>query len=271
MTSPVRKNRFRTSFMLSVIMFTVLFSYRYVIHDTALKLFRTHIRGMSKPRASGLAEREKIARILKHYDEHLFGIDVSQYQGSIDWSKVEVIDDSVQIGFVICRATIGSDLVDSEYDRNWQNAMKKNLVRGAYHYYRPNENSIKQAVNFIAQVELGPGDLPPILDIEALPEIQSIDNLKVGLKRWLDMVEAHYGVKPIIYSGDHYFQTHLEEAPFDEYPIWIANYSQSRNPRRVEWVMWQFTEQGRVPGIGSHVDLNVLAGGTAELQALQIK
>ena len=64
--------------------------------------------------------------------------------------------------------------------------------------------------NFIKNVKLAPGDLPPILDIEKMSDIQSSDNLLKGIANWLEIIENHYGVKPIIYSGAHFFNDYLK-------------------------------------------------------------
>src|SRR5690606_11257470 len=93
--------------------------------------------------------------------------------------------------FIYIRATMGEKAKDSKFKTNWKAVKKRNKLRGAYHYFRPNENSIKQANNFIKTVDLEPGDLPPVLDIEEMPRNQSMDSLKTGLKRWLVQSEEH--------------------------------------------------------------------------------
>ena len=143
------------------------------------------------------------------------------------------------------------------------------IIRGAYHYYRPNENSLEQAELFIKTVKLKKGDLPPVLDIEKLPRKQSLENLKVGLKRWLEKVESHYNVKPIIYSGDSYYTDFLEKE-FRDYPFWIANYTQELEDIDNDWRFWQFTENAAVSGIKGNVDLNIFNGGYPELRELTI-
>ena len=124
------------------------------------------------------------------------------------------------------------------FKENWKASKERQLIRGAYHYYRPNENSIEQANNFIKNVKLEKGDLPPVLDIEKLPKSQSIDSLKVGLRRWLKKVEKHYKVKPIIYSGESYYNDFLKKE-FSDYPLWIANYNFWRNHLEDDWIYFQ--------------------------------
>jgi lysozyme len=83
-------------------------------------------------------------------------------------------------------------------------------------------------------------------------------------------VEAHYGVKPIIYTGDSYFQDNLDGNDFHDYPLWIANYNLVRKPKTNHWVIWQFSEKGEMSGIKGKVDLNVLRGGKNALDNLLI-
>lgn len=198
-------------------------------------------------------------QVLHKYEDKVVGFDVSQFQGKIKWDLVENVDKSFPLGFVFIRATAGRNKVDSQFKRNWLGAKKKKIIRGAYHYYRPNENSIEQANLFIKTVRLGPGDLPPVLDIEKLPKNQSIDSLKVGLKRWLDKVERHYKVKPIIYTGERYYDDFLK-SEFKEYPFWIANYNFFVEDMDDNWLFWQFSEKASIPGIKGNVDLNIYNG-----------
>ena len=211
----------------------------------------------------------RIYEVLSSYKEKTIGIDVSQYQGEIDWSELKKINSDFVVDFVIVRSTAGKDKVDEKFHDNWKNTKGK-YIRGAYHYYLPNENSFLQAENFITTVQLSKGDLPPILDIEKLPKTQSIDSLKVGLKRWLTKIEKHYKVKPIIYSGESYYNDFLKEE-FSEYTFWIANYNFWRKEMDNDWLLWQFTEKAQVNGIDGLVDVNVFDGIKLELMEKCVK
>ena len=126
-----------------------------------------------------------------------------------------------------------------------------------------------EAENFIKTVKLRKGDLPPVLDIEQLPEEQSIDSLKVGLKRWLKKVDAHYKVKPIIYTGQRYYEDFLKEE-FKGYTFWIANYNFFVENIEDDWAFWQFTEKATLKGINERVDLNIYNGTPKMLEYLTI-
>ncbi|MES2239827.1 MAG: glycoside hydrolase family 25 protein [Bacteroidota bacterium] len=204
-------------------------------------------------------------QVLEKNETKAIGIDVSEYQDEIDWDEVETLDGDYPISFVFVRATVGNDRLDKKFKENWLNAKKNNFIRGAYHYYRPNENSIEQAELFIKTVTLQKGDLPPVLDIEKLPENQSVERLKIGLKRWLNKIEEHYKVKPIIYTGERYYDDFLKEE-FSDYLFWIANYNFYREKMKEDWLFWQFTEKASVSGIKGNVDVNIFNGDLQQLQ-----
>ncbi|WP_343695552.1 glycoside hydrolase family 25 protein [Flavobacterium sp.] len=209
-------------------------------------------------------------RVLENHKGKVVGIDVSEFQGKVDWDEVEILDEKYPVQFVFIRATAGNDRVDGQFKRNWAGAKENKIIRGAYHYYRPNENSIEQANLFIKTVKLQKGDLPPVLDIEKLPKNQPLDSLKKGLKRWLTKVEKHYQVRPIIYSGERYYSDFLKEE-FGEYLFWIANYNFYREKIEDDWLFWQFTEKASLPGIKHRVDVNIYNGDIEQLQFITVE
>jgi lysozyme len=198
--------------------------------------------------------------------EYVFGIDISQYQGEIDWIEVRTSHHPVE--FVFMRATMGEDGIDRYFKRNWENAKKHNYVRGAYHYYRPNENSTKQFENFKSVVKLKQGDFIPVLDIEKESKYGH-KNLREGVLNWLKLAEQEYGVKPIIYTGLKFYE-HILKGHVDEYPLWIAAYSNKHRLDNVDWTFHQFTEKVRIKGIRSTVDGNDFKGELIELDKLRI-
>ena len=208
-------------------------------------------------------------QVLEKHEGKSIGIDVSEYQGKISWSYVDTIEKKYPLHYVFIRATVGKDRPDRQFERNWLGAKENKMIRGAYHYYRPNENSLEQAELFIKTVKLEKGDLPPVLDIEKLPKNQSIANLKLGLKRWLKAVESHYGVKPIIYTGERYYDDFLKEE-FSDYLFWIANYNFYREEIDSDWLFWQFTEKASIPGIKGNVDVNIYNGDLQQLQFITV-
>jgi lysozyme len=209
-------------------------------------------------------------QVLENHQGKAIGLDVSEFQGTIDWTLVETIEENHPLQFVFVRATAGNDRVDGQFEENWLGAKSRKMIRGAYHYYRPNENSLEQAQLFIKTVHLHKGDLPPVLDIEKLPNGQSLDSLKIGLRRWLNAVEAHYKVKPIIYTGEKYYDDFLKN-DFSDYLFWIANYNFYREKIGEDWLFWQFTEKACVPGINGNVDVNIFNGDVEQLRFITVE
>ena len=215
-------------------------------------------------------EDARINDIVANHEGKIFGIDVSQYQGTIDWENLEAIEEQFEIKFVVVRATAGSKKVDRNFKKNWKNLSSTVYIQGAYHYYRPDENSTDQANNFIKNVKLRKGHLPPILDIEKMPKGQSMNKLKEGLQNWLTIVEKEYGVKPIIYTGEKYFEDFLQE-DFPNYKFWIANYNPWKEKIEDDYLMWQFTDKAKLHGVNELVDVNVFNGNVEDLKEVCIK
>ncbi len=258
-------SKFIARFLVFVCIVAGLFAFKYRVD--VYRYFKNY---QTEPLTAS-SESEKNDYVFENYSNNVFGLDVSQYQGNIQWSKLKELKSGVPIHFVFVRATMGDDGTDKKFRRNWRNAKKQAYLRGAYHYYRPNENSYKQADNFINRVTLNKGDLVPVLDIEEISTKQSMDNLRLGLKRWLTRVEDHYGVKPIIYTADRFYDSYLSNGEFDSYTIWIANFNKVKKPSTKHWKIWQFSEKGKVAGINHPVDFNVYKGSVLDFEELIIK
>ena len=198
------------------------------------------------------------------------GIDISRYQGIINWDKVRT--DRIggeKIQFVFIKATEGVSIFDPHFNDNFFQAREKGLLRGAYHYFSPSVSGERQAQHFIRQVHLEEGDLPPVLDVEELGNLSSAALRKEVIK-WLEIVETHYGVKPIIYSGSNFKKKHLSTSEFRAYPFWIAHYYKDKLDYDGDWAFWQHTDLGDIKGIEGEVDLNIFNGSLNDLHALTI-
>ncbi len=199
-------------------------------------------------------------------DFAVHGIDVSHYQERIDWPAVAAED----ISFAFIKATEGVTVADSLFVSNWQLLEQTPIVRGAYHFFHPEIDIHDQAHHFFSRVDLLPGDLPPVLDVELDGGLSKVE-LIVAIKTWLFLAEAHYGVKPILYSGQTFYNRNLA-GHFDAYPLWIARYSR-RAPTTADtqqWDFWQYGNQGSLLGIDGDVDFNVFRGTPAQLDELRI-
>jgi lysozyme len=188
----------------------------------------------------------------------IHGIDVSRHNDRIDWKQVRQLQaDGVRLQFVFIKATEGATLFDKHYKKNWREAKKSELRRGAYHFYHPTRDPLKQATNFIDHVTLETGDFAPVVDFEVING-QSDETVINGLRLWLETVEEHYNIRPIIYTNRtlyrHYVKGHL-----DEYPLWIADYSTKhlRAYDEDKLYLWQHSQNGWVKGIKGRVDFNV--------------
>ncbi|WP_174646138.1 glycoside hydrolase family 25 protein [Bacteroides sp. Marseille-P8574] len=204
-----------------------------------------------------------------NYEVH--GIDISHYQGKIDWELLTHNREAkFPIHFIFLKATEGGDHGDDTFTQNFGQARKYGFIRGAYHYFIPKTDAHKQADFFIRTVQLAKGDLPPVLDVETTGK-QSPQELKTAVKTWLDRVEAHYGVKPILYTSYKFKKRYLSDSIFNAYPYWIAHYYVDSVRYEGKWHFWQHTDVGTVPGIEEEVDLNVFNGTMEELLELTLK
>lgn len=204
-----------------------------------------------------------------NYEVH--GIDISHYQGKIDWELLtQNREAKFPIHFIFLKATEGGDHGDDTFTQNFGQARKYGFIRGAYHYFIPKTDAHKQADFFIRTVQLAKGDLPPVLDVETTGK-QSPQELKTAVKTWLDRVEAHYGVKPILYTSYKFKKRYLSDSIFNAYPYWIAHYYVDSVRYEGKWHFWQHTDVGTVPGIEEEVDLNVFNGTMEELLELTLK
>jgi lysozyme len=231
------------------------YSYRRQINRYARRAWATYAAG-------SLTGREKTP-LLAGYSVH--GIDVSSYQGRVDWPEVS----RHRVRFAFIKATEGVSLRDRRFQRNWSGAKKNGILRGAYHYFQPNYDGTAQANLFVSTVPLQAGDLPPVLDVEH-PEFHDVAVMRRHISTWLRLVERHYGVRPILYSNYSFYQRYLA-GHFDKYPLWLAHYEVERPVLpRDKWIIWQHSDEAFIPGIRGAVDFNVYQGSFESLQSLRI-
>lgn len=207
-------------------------------------------------------------KIPRSYRVH--GIDVSHHNGKIDWTEVEKIElrNAEPLSFVFIKATEGKDHLDDRFLYNWRSAKETMLLRGAYHYYIPSSDPLKQAQWFIKNVGLDDGDLPPVIDIE-VRGLGKVESYKSNLIVMCKALEAEYGVKPIIYTSHNFFENYFSTKEFKDYKFWIARYDfHEKVEKSNSWIFWQHSEKGRVNGIRGKVDYNVFKGTVRDLNKL---
>ena len=190
---------------------------------------------------------------------HLSGIDVSKWQGSVNWPEVK----QAGIAFAFARATYGITEVDSSFKDNWQGMKDAGITRGAYHFFLAADDPARQADFFINTVgSLDPDDLPPVIDVESDSGVSS--TLVADVQTWLNTVAQGLGRTPIIYTAPSYWNANMN-SDFGKYPLWVAEYGVS-DPRTVngwtDWTFWQYSSTGKVAGVGNTVDLDYYNGDT---------
>lgn len=193
-----------------------------------------------------------------------YGIDVSVWQGTIDWHAVAASGKS----FAICKRSEGAAIIDPTFAANWAGIREAGMVRGCYHFAQPGVNSPEQeAAHFLAGLPaLETGDIIA-LDIEA----GGTQDRSAWALAWLRQVEAAIGYKPLLYSYQDYIHRCLTDPALAAFPLWLASYSTSIPASIGPWpsiALWQYSESERVPGISSNVDGDQLARTLDGLKAL---
>jgi lysozyme len=198
----------------------------------------------------------------------LRGIDVSSYQGKINWQIV-----TQDASFIFIKATEGAGLVDSHFASNIRAAREAKTPCGACHYFRPKTSVAKQARNFIKTVgSLQPGDLPPVLVLEYA---QNWNDVSVArrirmIERWVGAVSVALGCSVTLYMSAAFAQDiSLYTKELSKFDLWVADYTQEDYPLVpkvwMSWTFWQYTSRGRVEGIETAVDLDLFNGTREQL------
>ena len=191
----------------------------------------------------------------------VFGVDVSSYQGTVDWHALA----SQGVDFAFIKATEGSLLQDKQFASNWNGSLEAGVRPGAYHFLSYDSPGETQADNFISMVPVTDGALPPVVDIEFYGEYLENPPEKAQVQSILDpllaRLEAHYGVKPILYVTYRSYYRYLAGEGYGDYPIWCS--SLTVFPLLPRWDFWQYSHTARLDGYtGSqqHIDLNIFRG-----------
>ncbi len=197
------------------------------------------------------------------------GVDVSRWQGKIDWVKLR----QRGANFAYIKATDGGDHLDPAFRRNWEAADAAGIKRGAYHFFYWCRTAGEQAKWFIRNVPKEKGALPPVIDVEWNNDSKtcrtrpSRETVIKKMTVFMDLVEAHYGQKPIIYTAPDFYDDNLKGA-FKTHSFWLR--SVAAHPAKVYpgrgWDFWQYSGTGLAHGVSSQIDLNVFNGDEAHWQ-----
>jgi len=211
-----------------------------------------------------------VASLPRPVDYEIHGIDVSKYQGTIDWAAVR----SSNVRFAWIKATEGGDYLDEKFEANWAGAEAAGIPRGAYHFMYWCRAAEEQAAWFLSHVPKDPYALPPVLDVEWNPQSKTCprkpprDVAIQMMKTILVAMEKAYGKKPVIYTSVD-FHRDVMVGEFTRYPIWVRSvkYFPSVKYGDREWHFWQHTAEGQIRGITGYVDRNCFNGTPREWQA----
>jgi GH25 family lysozyme M1 (1,4-beta-N-acetylmuramidase) len=197
-----------------------------------------------------------------------FGIDVSRFQGDINWAQVK----GAGVKFAWIQISRSLTDIDVKFPYNWQQAKANGILRGAYQRFHPAQDVMAQAKLFLDK--LGPfeaGDMPPMLDVEDSDGLNATQ-IATAVKQWMDYVEPRVGVTPIIYTGYYFWRDSVASADFSQHPLWIANYSATCPLVPDHWTRWafhQYSSTVMLPGITANtVDVNKFNGTIEDLKAL---
>lgn len=191
------------------------------------------------------------------------GIDVSKWNGDIDWMKVR----QSGVSFAFIKATEGKDVIDPKFQDYWRQANAAGLPHAPYHFYYFCSSADEQADWFIANVPKASMDMPPVIDVEwnhtskTCTKRPPADVVRSEMKRFMDRLEAFYGKRPIIYTSVDFHRDNLQGA-FQDHYFWVR--SVAKHPSEIypdrRWAFWQYTSTGVIPGIKGDTDINVFAG-----------
>ncbi len=194
-------------------------------------------------------------------ENSIIGADISRYQADVDMKELA----GEGIRFVYIKATEGSSHTDERFSENREKAEAAGMPAGAYHFFSMDSSGATQAQHYIEFVGDLTDSLYPAVDVEFYGDKQENpppkDVVRQELHTFLDLLEETYRVKPVIYCSWAILNTYIDES-FDEYPFWIRSvYAPVRLATSHDWVIWQYTDHGRVAGYTggeTYIDLDVL-------------
>jgi len=196
------------------------------------------------------------------------GIDVSYYQGTINWASVK----GAGVEYAFIRVSDGLGTPDTKFDTYWAGSRAAGVLHGAYQFFRPSDDPIAQADLLLSKIgnTIAADDLPPVLDVEAT-DGQTPAQVAAGVKQWVDHVTAALGRPPIIYTGYYFWRDSVGGADESASPLWHAQYTSAACPLIADtwsdWAFWQYTSTGSVAGISGNVDIDRWNGDMASLTA----
>ena len=197
------------------------------------------------------------------------GVDVSSYQGYIDWEEIEDND----IDFAFIKATEGSRYRDKMFSDNIENIQDTDIAVGAYHFMSFESSGDAQAENFISVVDEDQITLPPVIDLELYGDYNdkppSASYVRGILNAMIGRLYDEYGVMPIIYTNRRAYSLYVS-GEYQDCDIWMCDLVKAPSlPDGREWTFWQYSHTETLSGYDGeeeHIDMNVFAGSRAEFR-----
>jgi len=218
--------------------------------------------------------------VSKATSSNVDGLDVSHWQGTINWTKVR----NAGYVFTFAKGTEGVGWTDVKFHENMVNGDNAGVVMGVYHFARPDlgNSAVDEANHFVdvAGEYLQSGYLRPVLDLEVGASLGKTA-LSNWVLKWMQTVESKTGIAPLIYTNPSYITNYLTPA-VTEYDLWVAHWTCNPTPSYYfpntgmwrDWAFWQYYgpggcggNAGYVPGITTNIDLNIFNGVESGLQA----
>lgn len=201
------------------------------------------------------------------------GVDVSAYQGAIDWPVLARQD----IDFAYVKATEGAGTQDSRFAANWSAAHETDLLVGAYHFLSIDSSGGAQAANVFATVDRRSGDLPLVVDVECYAAYCDAPPSRAEVRAVLDpllaAVERHYGRPAVLYATRDWYERYLADA-YPDNPIWFRSVLTAPHiDDGRDWTFWQWSARERLDGYDgdeAFIDRNAFSGSRADLDAMRL-
>lgn len=198
---------------------------------------------------------------------YLSGIDISKYQGNIDWNLV----DTTKVKFVFIKSSEGSSHKDRMFRKNLNGALSRKIRTSAYHRFSISSSGSQQFKNYSEIVPVVKGMLPPsidLLNLSVCPEERKVHVIR-ELKVFTDLLKKRYGKSPIFYLNGK-IQYDFIKDNFNDNTFWLLKHGNSEPYifQNQENQFWQHSTTGRIKGINGNVDMNYFKGTVQDLQNL---
>ena len=201
------------------------------------------------------------------------GIDVSHFNGRIDWVKVA----TAGIRFAYIKATQSSSLRDGAFGENWAASKEANVPHGAYHTYSFCVAPEEQFAALNSVVPADPSMLPIAIDAELFPgqensnvgrqsaeancvKSMGFGGVRASVQKFANLIQQKYGLRPILYGNDYVLDEVLTSEVISHFPLWRVRYGLASNSPHPPWAIWQYSINGKIAGVNNGVDINVIGG-----------